>query len=177
MKMRRAALAFVVLGLAACLTALPVSAEAPIVGPDSGLPVPRYVSLKSDRANARRGPGVEHRVDWVYQRAGLPLLVTAESGPWRRVRDPDGAVSWVHSGQLENKRTAYVRGGRLGSAPLRQWPRGDARIVAYLERGVVGRLEACRDGWRYIAVAGRSGWTQAEDLWGADSCGDHAPEG
>jgi SH3-like domain-containing protein len=170
-RLRHAALS----ALALLALAAPAAGEAPLLGPDSGLPVPRYVALKTDRANARRGPGVEHRIDWVYQRAGLPLLVTAESGPWRQVRDPDGATSWIHSGQLDNRRTAYVQGGRLGSAAMRQWPREDARIVAYVERGVVARLEACRDGWRYLSTAGRSGWADARELWGVESCGDAPP--
>ena len=62
------------------------------IGSDSNLPVPRYVSLRTEGANGRHGPGLEHRVDWIYERAGLPLMVTGESGPWRRVRDPDGKV-------------------------------------------------------------------------------------
>jgi SH3-like domain-containing protein len=161
-------------GLLACALTFPARGEAPRIGPDSGLPVPRYVSLKSERANARRGPGAEHRIDWIYQRPGLPLLVTAESGPWRRVRDPDGATSWIHSGQLENRRTAYVRGGRLGSAALRREPDADARVLVYLGRGVVARLEACRGRWRLISVGGRSGWTDADALWGVESCADSA---
>jgi SH3-like domain-containing protein len=65
------------------------------VGTDSNLPVPRFVSLKTEGANGRHGPGVDHRVDWIYEHAGLPLQVTGESGPWRRVRDPGGAEVWM----------------------------------------------------------------------------------
>ena len=41
----------------------------------SGLPVPRFVSLKSDRVNMRKGPGTDYPTAWVYRRAGLPLEV------------------------------------------------------------------------------------------------------
>ena len=61
----------------------------------SGLPVPRYVSLKFDKVNARSGPGDDHRLLWVYHVRGLPVQVVAESNEWRRICDPDGALSWV----------------------------------------------------------------------------------
>ena len=85
---------------AAILIIGPAGADTPSVGTDSNLPVPRYVSLKTAGANGRHGPGLEHRVDWVYERAGLPLQVTGESGPWRRVVDPDGDTVWMHAQNL-----------------------------------------------------------------------------
>jgi SH3-like domain-containing protein len=91
------------------------ASDTPSVGPDSNLPVPRFVSLKTEGANGRRGPGLEHQVDWVYERVGLPLQVTGESGPWRRVVDPDGDQVWIHAGQRTSKR---------------RWPCGETRAKA-----------------------------------------------
>ena len=59
-------------------------------GPKSGLPVPRFVSLKPDRVNVRGGPTRDHDVTFVYTRAGLPVEITAESDNWRRIRDWEG---------------------------------------------------------------------------------------
>ena len=70
---------------------------------------PRFVSLKTEGVEGRHGPGLEHRVDWIYERAGLPVQVLAESGAWRRVRDPDGAEVWMHAQNLDARRTVYVR--------------------------------------------------------------------
>ena len=61
--------------------------HAPGVGPETGLPIPRFVSMKASEANIRRGPSMTHRVDWVFRHQGLPLIVTAEYGHWRRVMD------------------------------------------------------------------------------------------
>src|SRR5262245_34728419 len=47
-------------------------------GPKSGLPIPRFVSLKPDRVNVRGGPTRDHEVTFVYTRAGLPVEITAE---------------------------------------------------------------------------------------------------
>ena len=72
----------------------------------SGLPVPRYVSLKSDHVNVRAGPTKDNDVAWVYTRSGLPVEITAEFENWRRVRDSEGAEGWVYHSLLSGRRTA-----------------------------------------------------------------------
>ena len=84
------------------------AALGPATGPVTGLPLPRFVSLKAREARARRGPSLEHRVDWLYRRRGLPLLVTAEHGHWRRVEDIEGYGGWVHYSLISGARTAIV---------------------------------------------------------------------
>ena len=74
----------------------------------SGLPVPRFVSLKSDRVNVRAGPNKDQEVRWVYTRAGMPVEITAEFENWRRIRDWEGAEGWVYHSLLSGKRTAVV---------------------------------------------------------------------
>ena len=164
--MRRGSLAaFAAVSILICATSAG-AVSAPAIGPDSNLPVPRFVSLRTAGANGRHGPSVENRVDWIYQRVGLPLEITAESGPWRRVRDPDGAQTWMHAQNLDTRRTAYVARATV----LRQIGHADARPRAYLAPGVVGALTGCQGAWRRIAVGGRVGWVQKSDLWGAESC-------
>ncbi len=139
-----------------------------LTGPDSSLPIPRYVSLAVDDANGRHGPGLDHKVDWIYERAGLPLRVTGESGPWRRVMDPDGAEVWMHQQNLKARRTVYV--ASENDAPLRSAPRASAKPAAFLAHGVTGALTACRGDWRRITVGARVGWVKAQALWAADDC-------
>ena len=161
---RRSLTAFAAVSIFLCATS--AGATAPTIGPDSNLPVPRFVSLRTAGANGRHGHSVENRVDWIYQRVGLPLEVTAESGPWRRVRDPDGAQTWMHAQNLDTRRTAYV----ARNTTLRQIGHDDARAVAYLAPGVIGALTGCQGDWRRIAVGGRVGWVKQSDLWGAAAC-------
>jgi len=66
-------------------------------GSVTNLPLPRFVSLKGTEGNARRGPGLTHRIDWVFTRRDMPLEVTAEFENWRLVQDRDGAGGWVHT--------------------------------------------------------------------------------
>jgi len=164
--MRRGIAAAVVAAIAV-LSLSAAAADAPSVGADSNLPVPRFVSLKTEGANGRRGPGLDHRIEWIYERAGLPLMVTGESGPWRRVVDPGGDQVWMHSQNLDNRRTAYV----TASTVLRRSAREGAGAIAYLEPGVIGALTGCTGEWRRFAVGGRVGWVEARALWGADCAG------
>lgn len=154
------------LGAALAMVSLNAAADPPAMGTDSQRPVPRFASLAADTANGRHGPGLEHPIDWVYQRAGLPLQVTAESGPWRRVVDPDGAQVWMHARNLEERRTVYLR----SEAPLRRAPRNDAAPAAVLAKGVIGALTGCQGDWRRVAVGGRVGWVDGTALWGGADC-------
>ena len=147
-------------------------------GTATGLPVPRYVSLKAGRANVRRGPGTDFPIDWVYIKRGVPLEVTAESNHWRRVRDHEGDGGWIWHTLLDGTRSAIVTGDvqggdvRGGDAPadalvaLHTKPEVDADIVAYLEPGLVTMLRGCKAGWCRIEVQNRSGWTPQAALWG-----------
>jgi SH3-like domain-containing protein len=154
-----AAAVFLALGAAA--------ADTPAIGADSNLPVPRFVSLRTEGANGRHGPGLEHAVDWIYERAGLPLQVTGESGPWRRVVDPDGATVWIHAQNLDARRTVYVR----QAAALRRNTHASSQPVAYLQPGVIGALTGCEGDWRRVAVGGRVGWVESGALWAAECAG------
>jgi SH3-like domain-containing protein len=130
-----------------------------------GLPVPRFVSLKSDRVNARAGPGQRYPVEWVFVRRGLPVEVVAESDLWRRVRDMEGVEGWVHKGLLSGQRTAVIRGPQTRA--LRREPDEAASAVAQAEPGVIGRLHRCRGGWCQLSVGERNkGWIRRNQIWG-----------
>jgi SH3-like domain-containing protein len=133
-------------------------------GPVTNLPLPRFVSMRADTANARRGPSLDQRIDWEFVRRGLPLEVTAEHGQWRRVRDAEGAGGWVHHTLLSGVRTALVQGE--AAVPLRAGPNETSAVRAMAEPGVLGRLEACRGDWCEIAAGGTSGWLPRAVLWG-----------
>jgi SH3-like domain-containing protein len=153
---------FLALGLGALAPALAISAEK---GPETGLDLPRYVSLKAAKANVRRGPSLSHRVDWEFLRRGMPLQITAEFGHWRRVRDMDDATGWVHYSLLSGHRTAIVLGTLTA---LHDDPREDSGIGAYVEQGVVVELDACTEGWCEVEAEGYSGWLPKAEIWGVD---------
>ncbi len=160
------ALAFVLLAQAALgseAAAQPAGAAA-TVGSVTNLPLPRYVSMRAETANARRGPSLDQRVDWEFVHRGLPLEITAEYGQWRRVEDADGMGGWVHHALLSGVRTALVT--TAGPVPLRSGPGEGTAVRAMAEPGAIGRLDACERDWCEIAAGGVSGWLPRTAIWG-----------
>lgn len=137
-------------------------------GAVSGLPVPRFVSLKSDRVNVRSGPNKDQDVRWVYTRAGMPVEITAEFENWRRIRDWEGAEGWVYHSLLSGKRTAVVV-PKLNAELVSLYDSADSQsaVVARLQAGVLGSLKTCDGTWCQFAGKNFSGWIQQERLWGA----------
>jgi SH3-like domain-containing protein len=137
------------------------------VGPRSGLPVPRYVSLKPDRVNVHGGPTRDHDVLFVYTRAGLPVEITAESDNWRRIRDWEGSEGWVYHSLLSGKRTAVILPkDKQQLVPVRDEADAKGRIVAQLHAGVLAAVKRCTGAWCRITGAGFDGWVVQEQLWG-----------
>jgi SH3-like domain-containing protein len=131
----------------------------------SGLPVPRYVSLKFDEVNARGGPGDDYKLLWVYRTRGLPLQVVAETRDWRRVCDPEGGVAWVHRRTVDSARTAMRT--LPEPLPVSRSPRTDSVPVATLAGRALATLDVCRGGWCQIDLAGRKGWVKEGEIWGS----------
>ena len=137
-------------------------------GSVTGLPVPRFVSLKSDRINVRSGPGRDQDVRWVYTRAGMPVEITAEFENWRRIRDWQGAEGWVYHSLLSGKRSAVVVPTlKTELVPLYSSPDTKSAVVARLEAGVLGRLVSCTGTWCELSGKGFDGWIMQVRLWGA----------
>ena len=140
-----------------------VAPRDPNRGSVTSLPLPRYVSLKTNEGNARRGPGLTHRIDWVFTRTGMPLRITAEFEHWRRVEDAEGVGGWVHYSLLSGVRTGLVL---LDMAEFRTLPDLNAPVVFQAEMGVIGRILHCEPGWCRMSVDGQRGWVQSTALWG-----------
>jgi SH3-like domain-containing protein len=162
----------------------------------SGLPVPRFASFRSGEVNMRTGPGTRYPIEWVYNRQGLPVEITAEYDIWRRVRDPDGAEGWVHKNEISGRRAAIVAPiiTPIAAAPLQssktlppqQLPAtipafrelhdsaDDASdIIAHLEPGAIGQLVSCAKDWCKLklngiaGIGGVKGYVRKTDIWGA----------
>lgn len=139
------------------------------MGP-SGLPLPRFVSLKGAQVNLRVGPGLNYAVEWRYLKSGVPMEIIQEYDNWRRVRDADGAEGWINQSLLSGRRTAitapWQRGGEA-HFKLHAEPSDRARIVATMEAGVIGALRTCNGQWCEMDVSGQRGWVKQSQIWGA----------
>ena len=133
----------------------------------SGLPVPRYVSLKSDHVNVRAGPTKDNDVAWVYTRSGLPVEITAEFENWRRVRDSEGAEGWVYHSLLSGRRTAVITmKNKDDLASLYEQADATSAVNARLQAGVVAQVRHCASGWCHVIGNGFDGWIEQQRLWG-----------
>jgi SH3-like domain-containing protein len=130
----------------------------------SGLPVPRYVSLKFSVVNARGGPGDDYKLLWVYHVRDLPLQVVAETEDWRRVCDPDGQIAWVHRRTVTERRTVLLE--QAQDLLLRKGPDTAAAASATLVSHALADLDVCKAGWCRLRVGHAGGWAPASVLWG-----------
>ena len=131
----------------------------------SGLPLPRYVSLRATKVNMRTGPGVQYPVEWEYRRQFLPIEIIAEYGTWRKVRDWQGAQGWVHQNMLSGRRTFIVT---EEVRTVRRDPSTKSPGVVGLEPGVIGRVQFCpaNSTWCRVEADGHYGWLRRVEFWG-----------
>lgn len=132
----------------------------------SGLPVPRFVSLRSAQINVRVGPGKDFPIEWVYMRANLPVEIVAEFENWRKIKDVEGAEGWVHQSMLSGNRFALIQ---KATHDLKDQPRNDGQILARLEPDVMVRVQKCQGEWCRVQVDTHKGWLPKEALWGVYS--------
>ncbi|MBB6304501.1 SH3 domain-containing protein [Rhizobium leucaenae] len=138
-------------------------------GRETGLPIPRFVSLKAYKARMRVGPSTIYPTKWIYMKPGLPLEIIDEYGHWRQVRDDAGTTGWMHSALLSGLRTAVVGPWLKANAMLRGSPETTATLIAELQPGVLLSLRSCTGTWCSVSVQkhSASGYIRQNMLWGA----------
>ena len=165
--MKSSVLRMILVAMLAAYAGAAAGAEPATTGA-SGLPIPRFVSLKSDKVNVRAGPTKDHDVAWVYNRAALPVEVTAEFENWRRIRDWEGAEGWVYHSLLSGKRTALVAPQSKGKDlfELRDKPNAESTVTAKLQHGVLATVKRCQNNWCRLTGEGFDGWIEESRLFG-----------
>jgi SH3-like domain-containing protein len=132
---------------------------------EPSLPVPRFVSFRTDPVNLRTGPGVRYPVEWIYMRRRLPVEIIAEFETWRQIRDVDGAEGWVHQSMLSGRRTGMIKGQ---AQALRKTNADQSDTLAMLEPGVVIDVQRCpgESPFCRVEVNGMQGWLKRDQFWG-----------
>lgn len=147
-------------------------AEAQAAKGVSGLPLPRFVTLKSRRVNLRIGPSSDYAVSWLYTRPGLPVEIIQEYDNWRQVRDADGTEGWVSEALLSGNRAAiaapWMKGkGKDVYVNMRREAQASGAVIAKLEPGVVLDVRECNGTWCKTVADGTEGWVAQSEIWGA----------
>jgi SH3-like domain-containing protein len=133
-----------------------LAAEAPA-------PVPRFVSLRSDKVNVRSGPDISYPIEWVLERKGMPVEIVQEKNNWRKVRDIQGTEGWVNQALLSSRRSIIVTGV---VRTLRREAQDAAPAIARAEPDVIGQLLQCEGNWCRVEVNGLRGWLKRTEFWG-----------
>lgn len=143
------------------------SASGSELGDRSGLPIPRFVSVKSKPANVRAGPGVDYPLRWTFVRRHLPVEILAEFGNWRRIRDSDGEEGWILAALLSGRRTALIAPWSAAK-PVRLLNRSrrNATVNAVVEPHVLVRVDTCAGTWCHVRAQTFSGYVRQSRLWG-----------
>lgn len=140
-----------------------MGAEMAIAAGKTGLPLPRFVSLRKAEVFVRTGPGTRYPVDWVFTYKNMPVEITAEFDAWRKVKDWQGTTGWVHKSMLSGKRWIIVP---KGAKKLHREDNPQAPVIARLEKKVLARLKQCRGAWCEVNLSGIKGWIKRSEIWG-----------
>lgn len=142
------------------------------VGPVTGFPLPRFVSIRPNEANVRVGPGSAYDIRWTFMRSGLPVEITAEFGNWRKIRDMEGDEGWIRHDLLTGRRTAVIAPWSDGDpVPARRAPSLDASTRFLLQPGVLAEILECDGTWCDVMSVDPQvewrGFVRQTSLWGA----------
>ena len=160
------------IGLLTCLSGADGALAQGVAKGASGLPLPRFVSLKSRKVNIRIGPSTDYVVSWMYMKSGTPMEIIQEYDNWRRVRDAEGTEGWVNQALLSGERTAvaapWMRGkGKDIYVNMRNEPQQSAGLTAKLEPGVMIKISECNGDWCHAEANGAEGWIAQAEILGA----------
>lgn len=129
------------------------------------LPLPRFVSLRSDKVYVRAGPALRYPIKWIYKRANMPVEIIQEFDNWRKIKGFDGEEGWIHQSLLSGERTVLIKEA-ADLVPLREGFSSQARMIARIEPQVVANIDQCAGEWCRIETGGYRGWVQRNFLWG-----------
>ena len=129
----------------------------------TGLPLPRFVSLKASEVNLRTGPGVRYPIQWKLVYRHMPVEIIAEFENWRKIREWQGDIGWVHKSMLSGQRWVIIS---KGNQTLRRNAKSEAPAIARIEKKVIGKLKKCDASWCKIDFSGFSGWMRHKQIWG-----------
>tara|TARA_B100000963_G_scaffold328335_1_gene316743 strand:+ start:37 stop:591 length:555 start_codon:yes stop_codon:yes gene_type:complete len=134
------------------------------IGKETGLEIPRYVSLKSNDANIRVGPSKNYPVEIKYIKKNYPLKILEEYGEWRKVEDFQKNSGWIHKSLISGTRTGIVLSKDNKNITLLNTLNGN--VIGELGQGNIVYLKKCKIDWCLISTGSFKGWMDKKYIWG-----------
>ena len=136
------------------------------IGKETGLEIPRYVSLKSDDANIRVGPSKNYPIKIKYIIKNYPLKVLEEYEDWRKVEDFKKNIGWIHKSLISGTRTGIVFSNNNKTIKLLNTLGGD--LIGEIGKGNIIFLEKCKINWCLVSSGNYKGWMDKKYIWGVN---------
>ena len=134
------------------------------IGKETGLEIPRYVSLKSNDANIRVGPSKNYPIEIKYIKKNYPLKVLEEYEDWRKVEDFQKNFGWIHKSLISGIRTGIVLSNDNKTIKLLNTLNGN--VIGEIGRGNIVFLEKCKIDWCLVSFGDYKGWIDKKNIWG-----------
>ena len=134
------------------------------IGNETGLEIPRYVSLKSDDTNIRVGPSKNYPIEIKYIKKNYPLKVLDEYEEWRKVEDFNRNIGWIHKSLISGIRTGIVLSNDNKNIKLLNTLDGD--VIGEIGNGNIVFLEKCKIDWCLVSIGNFEGWMDKKYIWG-----------
>jgi len=134
------------------------------IGNETGLEIPRYVSLKSDDANIRVGPSKNYPIEIKFIKKNYPLKVLDEYEEWRKVEDFNRNIGWIHKSLISGIRTGIVLSNDNKKIQLLNTLDGD--VIGEIGNGNIVFLEKCKIDWCLVSLGDFEGWMDKNYIWG-----------
>ena len=134
------------------------------IGKETGLEIPRYVSLKSDDANIRVGPSKNYPIEIKYIKKNYPLKVLDEYEEWRKVEDFNRNIGWIHKSLISGIRTGIVLSNDNKNISILNTL--DGNVIGEIGNGNIVFLEKCKIDWCLVSLDDYEGWMNKNYIWG-----------
>jgi SH3-like domain-containing protein len=124
-----------------------------------------FKSVASNAAILFDAPSAKAKKLYIVNR-GYPLEITVQLEGWTKVRDANGAFSWIETKELADRRTVIVK---PPVAPVRQAADDAAPVVFEAQQNVVLDMVAAQPaGWLQVRYEdGTAGYIKAAQVWGS----------
>ena len=122
-----------------------------------------FLSLRNKTVNLRQGPSFDYPIKLVYKKKFLPVELIDKSGPWRKIKDIENNIGWIHVALLSKKKTAITIKDNIilnSRASIYSEPK------AIIKKGRLVFVKKCKNLWCKIQTGKFYGWIPKNTLWG-----------
>ncbi len=135
-------------------------------GKETGLDIPRYVSLKSNDANIRVGPSINYPIVLKYVKENYPVMIVEEYQDWRKIIDFRNNTGWIHKSLIKGNRFGIIISNQKNFIIVFNTIAG--KKIGEIENGNIIELRKCKLNWCLIGIQNKYGWIEKTYIWGVN---------